>query len=92
MHTLTRTIGEWFIPSCNKEGRHYPIIELSQATKEQAYIALRLSLASAKGKSAPFPLLLDDPFVHFDEETIFTYDENNGTIKYESPVHLLHMS
>ena len=51
-----------------RNGRHYPIIELSQATKEQAYIALRLSLANAKGKSAPFPLLLDDPFVHFDEE------------------------
>ena len=32
------------------DGRHYPIIELSQATKEQAYIALRLSLASAKGR------------------------------------------
>ncbi|MFC5602388.1 ATP-binding protein [Sporosarcina koreensis] len=48
-------------------GKRYPIIELSQATKEQAYIALRLSLASAKEKTAPFPLLLDDPFVHFDE-------------------------
>ncbi|WP_432360691.1 AAA family ATPase [Sporosarcina sp. UB5] len=48
-------------------GQHYPIIELSQATKEQAYIALRLSLAAAKKKTAPFPLLLDDPFVHFDE-------------------------
>lgn len=48
-------------------GKRYPIIELSQATKEQAYIALRLSLAAAKEKTAPFPLLLDDPFVHFDE-------------------------
>jgi len=48
-------------------GRHYPIIELSQATKEQAYIALRLSLAAAKVKTAPFPFVLDDPFVHFDE-------------------------
>ncbi len=52
-------------------GKRYPIIELSQATKEQAYIALRLSLATAKEKTAPFPLLLDDPFVHFDE-TRFT--------------------
>ncbi|MCG7345583.1 AAA family ATPase [Sporosarcina sp. ACRSL] len=50
-----------------RNGKRYPIIELSQATKEQAYIALRLSLAIAKQKSAPFPLLLDDPFVHFDE-------------------------
>lgn len=51
----------------DQSGRRYPIIELSQATKEQAYIALRLSLAAAKEKTAPFPLLLDDPFVHFDE-------------------------
>lgn len=50
-----------------RNGRRYPIVELSQATKEQAYIALRLSLAAAKEKTAPFPLLLDDPFVHFDE-------------------------
>jgi len=50
-----------------ENGSRYPIIELSQATKEQAYIALRLSLASAKEVTAPFPLLLDDPFVHFDE-------------------------
>lgn len=50
-----------------QNGSRYPIIELSQATKEQAYIALRLSLASAKEETAPFPLLLDDPFVHFDE-------------------------
>ncbi|MGN7387554.1 AAA family ATPase [Sporosarcina sp. SAFN-015] len=50
-----------------QNGIRYPIIELSQATKEQAYIALRLSLASAKEETAPFPLLLDDPFVHFDE-------------------------
>ncbi|WP_252504099.1 AAA family ATPase [Sporosarcina sp. Marseille-Q4943] len=50
-----------------RNGQHYPIIELSQATKEQAYIALRLSLAAAKEETAPFPLLLDDPFVHFDE-------------------------
>ena len=50
-----------------RDGKRYPIIELSQATKEQAYIALRLSLADAKEKTAPFPLLLDDPFVHFDE-------------------------
>ncbi|WP_262177292.1 ATP-binding protein [Saccharococcus sp. Marseille-Q5394] len=50
-----------------RDGRRYPIIELSQATKEQAYIALRLSLAAAKEKTAPFPLVMDDPFVHFDE-------------------------
>ena len=52
------------------DGTRYPIIELSQATKEQAYISLRLSLAIAMEKTAPFPILMDDPFVHFDGERL----------------------
>lgn len=52
------------------DGTRYPIIELSQATKEQAYISLRLSLAMAMESTAPFPLLMDDPFVHFDKERL----------------------
>ncbi|MDN4608584.1 ATP-binding protein [Sporosarcina highlanderae] len=51
----------------SKDGVRYPIIELSQATKEQAYISLRLSLAMEMEKTAPFPIIMDDPFVHFDE-------------------------
>lgn len=53
-----------------KNGMRYPIVELSQATKEQAYISLRLALAASIMSTAPFPLLLDDPFVHFDEERL----------------------
>ena len=52
------------------DGTRFPIIELSQATKEQAYISLRLSLAIAMEKTAPFPILMDDPFVHFDGERL----------------------
>lgn len=47
-------------------GLRYHVAELSQATKEQAYIALRLALAQTLVKSAPFPFVMDDPFVHFD--------------------------
>ncbi|WP_186672126.1 AAA family ATPase [Sporosarcina sp. BP05] len=53
-----------------KSGMRYPIVELSQATKEQAYISLRLALAASIVSTAPFPLMLDDPFVHFDEERL----------------------
>jgi len=53
-----------------KNGMRYPIVELSQATKEQAYISLRLALAASIVSTAPFPLMLDDPFVHFDEERL----------------------
>lgn len=50
------------------DGSYAPIVELSQATKEQAYIALRLALADSMRDIAPFPIILDDPFVHFDAE------------------------
>lgn len=53
-----------------RDGTRYPILELSQATKEQAYISLRLSLAIAMESTAPFPVLMDDPFVHFDGERL----------------------
>ncbi len=52
------------------DGMRYPIGELSQATKEQAYIALRLALATSILKTAPFPIIMDDPFVHFDGQRL----------------------
>lgn len=48
------------------EGIRYSIAELSQATKEQSYIALRYALANSLKQSVPFPIIMDDPFVHFD--------------------------
>lgn len=51
----------------SKEGIRFPIVELSQATKEQAYISLRFALAASMIETAPFPIIMDDPFVHFDE-------------------------
>ncbi|MBK3495950.1 AAA family ATPase [Viridibacillus sp. YIM B01967] len=48
------------------DGMRYTIAELSQATKEQAYVALRFALADSLQQSAPFPIIMDDPFVHFD--------------------------
>lgn len=59
-----------FFLAVASNGMRYPIIELSQATKEQAYISLRLALASSVLESAPFPIIMDDPFVHFDEERL----------------------
>ncbi len=42
--------------------------ELSQATKEQFYLAARLGLVAELCKGRRPPLFLDDPFVTFDEE------------------------
>lgn len=47
-------------------GQRYRIVELSQATKQQAYTALRFALAKTLEKTAPLPFIMDDPFVHFD--------------------------
>lgn len=51
-------------------GQRFMIHELSQATKEQAYLSLRLALASTLSARAPFPILMDDPFVHFDNKRL----------------------
>jgi uncharacterized protein YhaN len=42
--------------------------ELSQATAEQVYVSLRLALASALYSRFPYPIIIDDSFVNFDEE------------------------
>lgn len=47
-------------------GQRFKIAELSQATKEQAYISLRVALAVSLQSKASFPIIMDDPFVHFD--------------------------
>ncbi len=53
-----------------KDSLTFSIAELSQATKEQAYLVLRLALAGELKNEAPFPLLMDDPFVHFDGDRL----------------------
>jgi uncharacterized protein YhaN len=50
----------------NPQGIRFRIAELSQATKEQAYISLRFALAESLVNSIPLPVVMDDPFVHFD--------------------------
>ncbi|MGH2319245.1 AAA family ATPase [Planococcus sp. SE5232] len=53
-----------------QDGTYFRIAELSQATKEQAYLALRLSLAISMKNSHPFPIIMDDAFVHFDRSRL----------------------
>ncbi|GKV57076.1 hypothetical protein NCCP2222_30230 [Sporosarcina sp. NCCP-2222] len=62
------TVGEegFFRAIRQEDNMLFPIMELSQATKEQAYISLRLALAESLHGTAPFPIIMDDPFVHFD--------------------------
>ncbi|MEK3805807.1 AAA family ATPase [Bacillus sp. FSL H8-0547] len=51
-----------------KDGTRFAAHELSQATAEQLYIAIRLALACHISTSEAMPLLIDDGFVNFDRE------------------------
>ncbi|HHY22002.1 MAG TPA: hypothetical protein GX525_09030 [Bacilli bacterium] len=51
-----------------KDGGRFLPEELSQGTKEQLYLALRIALAEAYRSQAVFPLIIDDVFVNFDDE------------------------
>lgn len=62
--------SEGYFQAVTTSGQSFMINELSQATKEQAYLSLRLALASELSDRAPFPILMDDPFVHFDNERL----------------------
>jgi hypothetical protein len=42
--------------------------ELSQATSEQIYVALRLALATTLYEKYQFPIIIDDSFVNFDQK------------------------
>ncbi|WP_416144318.1 AAA family ATPase [Planococcus koreensis] len=59
-----------FFEAVREDGMRFHIAELSQATKEQAYISLRLSLAVSMRESHAFPVIMDDPFVHFDRRRL----------------------
>ncbi|TWT24280.1 AAA family ATPase [Planomicrobium sp. CPCC 101110] len=59
-----------FFEAVREDGMRFHIAELSQATKEQAYIALRLALAVSMQESHPFPIVMDDAFVHFDRSRL----------------------
>ncbi|ARA84970.1 AAA family ATPase [Bacillus paralicheniformis] len=51
-----------------KDGAIFYAHELSQATCEQLYLAIRFALALSHQKEVKLPFQLDDSFVHFDEE------------------------
>lgn len=52
----------------HRNGQMYHPLELSQSTKELLYISLRLSLIKVLKPYYPFPIIIDDAFVHFDKQ------------------------
>ncbi|GGB02101.1 hypothetical protein ERX37_00325 [Macrococcus hajekii] len=51
----------------HKNGQIFHPTELSQSTKELLYITMRLSLVEHLRYLYPFPIIIDDAFVHFDK-------------------------
>jgi uncharacterized protein YhaN len=49
-----------------KDGTIFEAYELSQATTEQVYVAIRISLATTLYEKYHFPIIIDDSFVNFD--------------------------
>ncbi|MBO1002916.1 ATP-binding protein [Pseudogracilibacillus auburnensis] len=46
----------------------YTVDELSQGTIDQLYVSLRLAISKAMSEKYIIPLMIDDAFVHFDDE------------------------
>ncbi|MCD5324953.1 MULTISPECIES: ATP-binding protein [Pontibacillus] len=51
-----------------KDGYRFSVESLSQGTKEQLYVALRLALSQTIKEEHPLPFIIDDAFVNFDNE------------------------
>lgn len=65
---LFAPIGEQRFIVERNDGVRFEPNELSQGTKEQLYLAIRLALATVHSEKSPFPILIDDIFVNFDEK------------------------
>lgn len=50
----------------DQQGQRLSLVELSRATAEQVYLALRLALIEQEPSTVPLPILIDDAFVDFD--------------------------
>ena len=50
------------------DGTDFAVAELSTATKEQFYLALRLALIVHLGAQAQLPIMIDDGLVNFDDQ------------------------
>ncbi|WP_117170819.1 ATP-binding protein [Paraliobacillus sediminis] len=54
----------------NDVGIRFIVTELSQGTRDQLYIALRIALSEIIQKQYQMPFFIDDAFVHFDLERL----------------------
>lgn len=58
-----------------EERRNVPAEELSRGTRDQLYFALRVSLLQELAADRALPIVLDDPFLHFDRQRLAQVEE-----------------
>lgn len=64
-------LDENMAPRVLVDGRRWqPIESFSRGTVDALYLALRIALAKVRGDGRSLPLVLDDPFVHFDQKRL----------------------
>ena len=64
---IPQTSGSGFLIE-RKDHVLFEANELSQATAEQVYVSIRLALAAVHFERYPFPIIIDDSFVNFDDK------------------------
>lgn len=57
------------------EKRHVPAESLSRGTRDQLYFALRVGLLEELAADRALPIVLDDPFLHFDRQRLARVEE-----------------
>ncbi|KAB8139033.1 AAA family ATPase [Gracilibacillus oryzae] len=88
--------NEW-IKVIDANGIVYTLEELSQGTKDQLYISLRLALSKVVSAGIHFPFLIDDGFVHFDSvrkeliiQLLEEIGQHNQVIYFSTDTTLIH--
>jgi chromosome segregation protein len=64
-------------------------VQLSQGTRDQLLLALRLAVLDLLAQEVPLPLVLDDPFAHWDERRLARAREMLRALARERQVVLL---
>lgn len=62
------------------EKRNVPAESLSRGTRDQLYFALRVSLLEELAADRALPIVLDDPFLHFDRQRLARVEETLETL------------
>ncbi|WP_082234722.1 ATP-binding protein [Halobacillus massiliensis] len=62
--------GSGRIKVSDQQGQYFLTNELSRGTADQLYVSLRLALARVLSIEQPLPFIVDDAFVHFDNQRL----------------------